>query len=171
MRIATILFASFLPMVGGCASIIDGTSQTISVTSNPDEANCRFTRETSVIASFITPSGVVVEKTKHDITLSCEKEGYQEASSILPSDIEDATWGNIILGGFIGWGIDSASGADNKYPDHVSITLLPQEGGTILQSNIADKFRQLDNLVLEGLISEKEASARKQTILDDEIGG
>ena len=171
MRITIILLMSFVPIAGGCASIIDGTSQTISVTSNPDEADCRFSRESAVIASFTTPSGVVVEKTKHDITLSCEKEGYQEASSVLPSDIEDATWGNIILGGFIGWGIDSASGADNKYPDHVTITLLPQEGGTHIKSDIVDKFRKLDTLVSEGLITNKEAEARKQAILDDEIGG
>ncbi|MFN4088863.1 MAG: hypothetical protein ACK4QW_07435 [Alphaproteobacteria bacterium] len=33
--------------------------------------------------------------------------------------------GNIILGGGIGWAIDSASGADNKYTSPVNMTLVP----------------------------------------------
>jgi len=34
---------------------------------------------------------------------------------------------NIILGGGIGWAIDSASGADNKYESPITITLVPQQ--------------------------------------------
>ena len=45
--------------------------------------------------------------------------------TVLDSGIEAATWGNIVLGGFIGWGVDSAAGADNKYPEQVTITLVP----------------------------------------------
>lgn len=34
-----------------------------------------------------------------------------------------ATFGNIVAGGLIGWGIDSASGSDNKYDSPVNMTL------------------------------------------------
>jgi len=34
-------------------------------------------------------------------------------------------FGNIVLGGGIGWAIDSASGADNKYDGVVNVTLVP----------------------------------------------
>jgi hypothetical protein len=36
-----------------------------------------------------------------------------------------ATFGNIVAGGGIGWAIDSASGADNKYDAPVNVTLVP----------------------------------------------
>lgn len=45
MRIATILFANFLSVVGGCASIIESMSQTILVTSNPNESIIRYYAE------------------------------------------------------------------------------------------------------------------------------
>jgi len=39
------------------------------------------------------------------------------------------TFGNIIAGGVIGWGVDSATGADNKYPESVMVQLVPVSGG------------------------------------------
>ena len=43
------------------------------------------------------------------------------------SDAAGATFGNIVLDGGIGWAIDPASGADNKYTSPVNITLVPLE--------------------------------------------
>ena len=97
--------------LSGCASIVSGTSQEIKVVTNPPGANCQFVREGAVIASVNnTPGGVTIKKTKHDITLKCNKEGYQEATYLNHSGADGATFGNIILGGGIGWAIDSASG-------------------------------------------------------------
>ncbi len=111
----------------GCASRSDVTDQTVTVETSPPGANCRFYRQGIVVGQVITPGGVVVEKTKHDMTVECEKEGYETAKANLESGIEGATWGNIILGGVIGWGIDSASGADNKYPEYVNLSLVPKK--------------------------------------------
>lgn len=119
-------------LTSGCASIASGTTQTLQIASNPDKAHCDLHREDKVIGAVSsTPGGVVVEKTKHDITVKCRKEGYQEATGQLPSGIEGSTWGNIILGGGIGWAIDSARGADNKYPEAITITLVPAEGSAL----------------------------------------
>ena len=125
VRYLPVLFA--VVACSGCASIIEGTSQTLTINTNPQSADCTLWREGLAIGQVRTPGGVVVEKTKHDIELKCTKQGYQEATATLPSEIEGATFGNIILGGFIGWGIDSASGADNHYPDATTITLVPVE--------------------------------------------
>ncbi len=57
-----------------------------------------------------------VDKTKNDILLTCKLVGYQDASANLESGYGAGTFGNIILGGGIGWAIHSATGADNKYP-------------------------------------------------------
>ena len=113
--------------LGGCSSIIEGTSQQIEVVTNPAGAACDFIREGRNIGRISrTPSAVTIKKTKHDITIECGLAGYQKATYRNKSDAAGATFGNIILGGGIGWAIDSASGADNKYTSPVNITLVPK---------------------------------------------
>lgn len=113
-------------LLGGCASIIDGSSQEIAVNSNPAAADCALVREGAVIGRVNpTPGATVVKKTKHDIAVKCSKAGYQDATYLDHSGIEGSTWGNIVLGGGIGWAIDSASGSDNAYESPVNITLVP----------------------------------------------
>ena len=125
--VVTVSFAAVC--LSGCASIVSGTSQEIKVVTNPPGANCQFVREGSVIARVDnTPGGVTIKKTKHDITLKCNKEGYQEATYLNHSGADGATFGNIILGGGIGWAIDSASGSDNKYDGVVNLSLVPNGG-------------------------------------------
>jgi hypothetical protein len=112
--------------LSGCASIISGTSQEIKVVTNPPGANCELLREGEVIARvYQTPGGATIQKTKHDITLACHKEGYQEASYVNHSGIDGATYGNIVLGGAVGWGVDSSIGADNRYDSVVNVSMVP----------------------------------------------
>jgi hypothetical protein len=126
-RISVAGAALLLAATSGCASIIEGTSQTITLNTNPPGANCALVREGIVIGRVApTPGSVVIEKTKHDITITCTKEGYQEATYLNHSGAAGATFGNIILGGGIGWAIDSASGADNKYDSPVNMTMVPE---------------------------------------------
>lgn len=120
-------FVVLLPLVlllPACASIIEGTEQSIAIQSIPTGADCRLLREGEVVASTTTLGWVVVEKTKLDITLECRKDGYEVATVELESGVEAATWANIALGGGIGWAFDSATGADNKYPDYVKLRLI-----------------------------------------------
>ena len=98
--------------LAGCSSIIEGTSQEILVNTNPDGAHCSFVREGNVIAQIPeTPGGATIKKTKYDIMVRCTKQGYQEATYLNHSGAAGATFGNIVLGGGVGWAIDSASGA------------------------------------------------------------
>lgn len=110
--------------LAGCASIVDGRSQEIVINTNPSGATCSLTRNDMPIGSVSpTPSAILIEKTKYDIIIKCNKEGYQEATYFNKSGSAGSTFGNIVLGGGIGWAIDSASGADNKYDSPVNITL------------------------------------------------
>lgn len=115
-------------LLSGCSSIIEGTSQEIQINTNPSGADCSLSREGEVIGRVSdTPGGITIKKTKYDIRIACSKRGYQEATFLDHSGAAGATFGNIILGGGIGWAIDSASGADNKYDTPVNITLVPNE--------------------------------------------
>jgi hypothetical protein len=112
--------------LAGCSSVIEGTSQEILVNTNPAGANCALEREGNIIARIPqTPGGATIKKTKHDITVRCAKDGFQEATYLNHSGAAGATFGNIILGGGVGWAIDSASGADNKYDSPVNVSLVP----------------------------------------------
>ncbi len=117
--------------LAGCSSIVDGTSQNIMVNTNPAGATCGLYRENINIGTIAaTPGSVLVQKSKHDITILCVMNGYQQASHFNKSGVAGATVGNILLGGGIGWAIDSMSGADNKYDTPVNITMVPLQPGS-----------------------------------------
>jgi hypothetical protein len=127
MRTILMVFASMC-MLSACSSIIEGTSQEIVVNTSPAGAACSLERQGMSIARVApTPGAATIKKTKYDITIKCNKAGYQEATYLNHSGAAAATAGNIILGGGIGWAIDSAAGADNKYDRPVSITLVPMQ--------------------------------------------
>jgi hypothetical protein len=113
--------------LSGCASVIEGTSQIITVNTNPAGADCSLNRMPEGVIARVsqTPAGVTIRKTKYDITIKCNMPGYQEATYLNHSGAAGATFGNIVLGGGIGWAVDSASGSDNKYDSPVNITLVP----------------------------------------------
>ncbi|MBL8701604.1 MAG: hypothetical protein JNK67_24705 [Alphaproteobacteria bacterium] len=117
-------------LLSACSSIVDGTTQQIAVNTNPAGAECGFYRQAQRIATIAsTPASALVDKTKHDIAIVCVREGHQQTVYQNKSGVAGATFGNIILGGGIGWAIDSASGADNKYDSPVNMTLLPANSG------------------------------------------
>lgn len=116
----------------GCATILAGRSQTITVSTNPPGARCELLREGRVIGTVEnTPGAITLNKTKHDIDVICRKDGFTDSKGFGESGTEGATFGNIALGGLIGWGIDSAVGADNKYPDVMTVNLVPASLGAV----------------------------------------
>jgi len=121
---AAVSFAALC--LSGCGTITQGTSQNITVTSTPPGGHCDLNRKGEHVATLDhTPGTVKVDKTKNDILLTCTLAGYQDASVNLESGYGVGTFGNIILGGGIGWAIDSASGADNKYPSSANVQFVP----------------------------------------------
>jgi hypothetical protein len=118
-------------ILSGCSSIVSGTSQDVVVNTNPEGAECRIEREGIEIGRvFNTPGSANISKTKHDITIFCDKEGYHTATYINDSGWESGSGAagialDVILTLGISSAIDSATGADNKYESPVNITLVP----------------------------------------------
>ncbi len=111
----------------GCASIIEGDDQQISVTTpGANGANCNLTSPDGTYHISNTPGTVSVGKSKHDIALLCTKTGYENGSAVVPSNFQAWTLGNILLGGFgliVGLGIDATSGAMHEYPSNVIVPM------------------------------------------------
>ena len=94
--------------LANCASVLSGTTQELVVNTNPAGADYVLNRLDSSIGRVNpTPGAVTIQKTKEDITIVCNPEGYQEATHLSNSGIQAATWGNIVLGGGFGWAVDS----------------------------------------------------------------
>lgn len=114
-------------MASGCATITKGSTDTITVDTSPSGATCRVTQDGQTVAIINpTPGSMVVPKSKNDLAVDCEKEGYTRAAGNLSSEFEAMTFGNILFGGVIGVAVDAASGALNQYPPMITLTLAPQ---------------------------------------------
>jgi len=73
----------------------------------------------------VTPGIVTVTKSQDSIAVRCSKEGYNDGTALIASNLEGMSAGNLILGGVIGVGVDAASGALNKYAPQVDVILTP----------------------------------------------
>jgi hypothetical protein len=103
-------------------------------------------------------------KTKHDIDVVCRKDGFTDGKGFGESGIEGATFGNIILGGLIGWGVDSAVGADNKYPDVMTVNLVPASIGVVSGLSAGKGFRPVSYSAKESAPVAKESSSTEKRL-------
>lgn len=108
-----------------CATITKGTTQTIAVdTPGVPGANCTITTQSGPQV-VQTPATVALKKGSDPLPILCVKECYVNGQSVIPSNAESMAAGNVIFGGVIGLGVDAASGALNKYPDLVTVSMSP----------------------------------------------
>lgn len=115
-----------VPALAGCASIVEGTDQQVTVNTSPEGAKCELTREGDVLGiANPTPQTLTLSKSKNDVTIVCEKAGYNDATAILDSEFESMTLGNLLIGGVIGVGVDAATGALNEYDSQITVPLTP----------------------------------------------
>ncbi|HEY4115180.1 MAG TPA: hypothetical protein VGM17_14085 [Rhizomicrobium sp.] len=109
--------------VSGCATIIDGTTQSVSVNTTPEEgAQCTLVNSQGTW--FVTsPGSTTVHKTKSDLDVTCTKAGFKSGHVVAISHFTGKTAGNILAGGFVGVGVDAASGANYKYDPVIDVPL------------------------------------------------
>jgi hypothetical protein len=163
------LVVLFAVSLTGCASITTGTTQSVTINTNPSGATCTLSREGSTIAVVNpTPGSVTVGKAKGTISVICQKGGYQDTAGTIASEVQGMTFGNILLGGVIGVVVDAASGAMHKYQPMLSLLLIPNEFRSITERNtffdgmkadyIADSSKNIANMTE---ICKKEEEDRK----------
>jgi len=112
--------------LGACSSVVNGTSQVVSVNSNPQGAACTLTRNGAPVASLAaTPGQVTLSKSRHNVDVACSKPGYGAGTAVLTSRFEATTLGNLAVGGVVGLAVDAGTGAINKYDDAVTVSLTP----------------------------------------------
>ncbi len=125
--------------LSGCATIVDGVHQSVSVTTTPVEgAKCTLTNSEGTWY-LTSPGSVDVHKTKNDLTVSCAKDGFETGSQVAVSKFGGATFGNIVAGGLIGAGVDAASGANYYYDSPITVPLGEPKSATQAPSSNGGK--------------------------------
>jgi len=124
------LKAAFLlpiTLLSACATIVNGSSQTVTVSTTPPGATCTVDRvgaRIGVVAQ--TPGSVRLDKSKNDLSVTCSKPGFQTATVTKAPSFGGATFGNIIAGGVIGVVADAASGANYEYPGDIRLEMAAE---------------------------------------------
>ena len=163
----------------GCASIVSGRHQDISVRSNPPGASV----EIDGLAVGKTPLTTEAKRKKrHQVKIS--KEGYLEETRMTKKGYNWWFTGNIILGGIVGIIIDFATGAVYSVsPDELNVSLVQKEGvEPVVQANVevpkeavfiasktADTLNQIEKLgelKTKGLITDNEFEVQKKKLLE-----
>ncbi|MEL6373711.1 MAG: hypothetical protein AAFR04_07060 [Pseudomonadota bacterium] len=110
--------------LGGCATIVEGTSQKLTVNTAPQGANCVLNRNGERIGAVAsTPGTVDISNSRHDILISCDRAGYSRTQATLNSRFQAMTLGNLLVGGVVGVVVDAGSGAMNKYDKAITIPM------------------------------------------------
>ena len=116
-----------ITLLSACATIVNGSSQTVTVSTTPPAATCTVDRVGARIGAVAqTPGSVRLDKSKNDLSVTCSKPGFQTATVTKPPSFSGATFGNIIAGGVIGVVVDAASGANYEYPSDIRLELAAE---------------------------------------------
>lgn len=161
------LLCTLLP---GCASIVHGTRQKIAVATNPAGATI------SDGESSVQSPGTLNLKRNQDYILTITKPGYETETVKITHVISGAVAGNLLAGGFIGWGVDAVSGAQWRLePETITVNLRPlheQESLAISKQasapTLTQKLEELAALKEKNLITESEYVAMRDVAVHTE---
>lgn len=120
-KLAIISFS--LLMIGGCASITKGTSQSLIFNFEPTETVCKLKRDGDgeIGSVSVRNNSVTVTKDKDDIVVTCNASGYSQKTLRLVSSAETA---GVVGGAFLDLGItDLITGAMWAYPNTTTVSL------------------------------------------------
>lgn len=138
-RISLIVVAACLST--GCASIVSGQNQSLSITAKSNGADvsgakCTLANDKGTWYTT-TPGSVTVRRSFNDLSVNCATDGAEPGIAMVKSSTKGMAFGNILFGGFIGAGVDMSTGAAYDYPDIINVEL----GKTI---NIAPATKQAE---------------------------
>lgn len=97
----------------GCATIMYGLTQTLTVATDPPGAECTLERKGGDIAEIAsTPAEIEIERSQFDLTIRCRKHGYFDATSKLTSDLSGPIFGATSIPSLASFAIGGAGAAN-----------------------------------------------------------
>jgi len=123
----TTLSVMILAALTGCASVTGSKLQPVSVQTVHEGkeiagAGCTLTNDAG--KWFVTsPGSVTINKSTGDLAVECKKDGQYLGQETVVSRANGSVWGNILLGGGIGYVVDRNTGAGFDYPTAITVML------------------------------------------------
>jgi hypothetical protein len=126
-KIKIFLILQALILNTSCASIVSGRNQSVTVsttTSNNTSLNNSNCKLINSKGEWITPTpgSVLIRKSYGNMSINCENASLK-GSQTFKSKHEGIVWGNILLGGIIGWAVDAGTGAGFSYPQSMNVEM------------------------------------------------
>lgn len=126
MTTRILLAAAVAAALGGCATVTRGTTDQITISSEPAGAEARSSLGHACTS---TPCTWEVSR-KSEFVVSFSKPGYEDTQVPVQTRIAGAGAagfaGNVLIGGLIGMGVDAATGSTlEHYPNPVMASLAP----------------------------------------------
>ena len=130
--IRIIAIAVMAGLTTGCASIVSGQNQSVSVKTIKEGddisgAKCELVNDKGTWFAT-TPASVTVRRSYNELAITCKLDGQDPGIASVKSATKGMAFGNILFGGFIGAGVDMSTGAAYDYPDLITV----QMGKTIV---------------------------------------
>jgi len=150
IKLSKLIFIFFLiPLVNNCASIVQGSDQVITIeTPNCPGATCRLTNNDGTYYINKTPGTITINKSRSELMVSCYIDSPSNAKlTSSSSKVENMTFGNILIGGIIGGGVDMATGAAYKYPSYISHPLACSDEVEGEKENREKKIKELERAI------------------------
>lgn len=127
MRLIRLLIAASAGLASGCASIVGGTGQVVSVETHQAErpvegARCEMVNSKGTY-HVTTPGTVTVSRAYGNLKVRCDKEGVATGTATVVSATKVLAFGNILFGGAIGVAVDTTSGAAYDYPEFIRVSM------------------------------------------------
>lgn len=111
-------------LLTGCASIVSGHQQSVSVTTDPVKgANCTLENNKGTWYVPSTPGSVVINRSYENLNVDCKKKGYPKVHKVVSSSTKAILAGNLIFGGPVGGAVDVATGAAYDYPQEIRVPI------------------------------------------------
>jgi hypothetical protein len=116
-----------IALLSGCASIVSGQNQSLSVTAknkggDVSGAKCALNNDKGTWY-VTTPGSVTVRRSFNDLSVNCALDGLDPGIAVVKSATKGMAFGNILFGGLIGAGVDTATGAAYDYPEIINVDL------------------------------------------------
>lgn len=133
--IATLLLWAALQ---GCASIVSGQTQVVSVdTPGCAGASCELSNDKGKWFVPITPGTVTIGRSYNNLQINCSMDGATSSPTSAASTTKGIAYGNILLGGLIGAGVDVGTGAAYEYPQVITVPMNCQGVAPVPESSAA----------------------------------
>lgn len=108
----------------GCASIVSGSTQVVSVdTPGCPGARCELSNDKGKYFVTSTPGTVTLGRSYNNLQVTCTRDGASSDPLSVASATKGMAFGNILFGGVIGAGVDVSTGAAYDYPQLITVAM------------------------------------------------